>query len=322
MKKKLTIVLVVAVLLACAIFGIAGANNDKKVTVLFNGTEIVFDDAAPPVWKNHQLMVELETIMDKLMSSAKVQDTGIIQCMREFDKLTLMLDSDVVNLKNEIIKMEVPVFQLGEIIYVPLQFVVEAYGGVYSWDESTYTAEATIADAAMKPMKYFNKMIMPYDDLDTVGVDGITVSADEQAAYGAFKDNVIDGDYNTRWSAPNKGSTDTPDGALYQTMTWDLGKEVRVSGAGFHWYYNNGRDYDFAVEVSTDGENWTEVIARRTSMRTDTLESFGWDSLDEITARYVKVVCYGDTTKHWSHITEMRVFCPDDESNARDYDLQ
>ena len=43
MKKKVTAILVVAMLLACAVFGIAGANNSEKVTVLLNGEEVIFD---------------------------------------------------------------------------------------------------------------------------------------------------------------------------------------------------------------------------------------------------------------------------------------
>jgi len=103
MKKKVTAILVVAMLLACAVFGIAGANNSEKVTVLLNGEEVIFDEATPPVWKNYQLMVEMSTIMDKLWVSARVQDTGIIQCTRDMDKMSLMLNSDVANIKNEIL---------------------------------------------------------------------------------------------------------------------------------------------------------------------------------------------------------------------------
>ena len=324
MKKKITVILVVAMLLACAVFGIAGANNDEKVTVVFNGEEVIFDETAPPVWKNHQLMVEMETIMDLLWSSAKLQSTGIIQCMRDLDKMSMMLDNDVVTVKNQIVKMEAVPFKIEgtDVVMVPLQFVVEAYGGTYSWDASTNTASVEIAAAQQKPMKFFDYIVMPWDDPATEGtIDGLTVNKDgQQTSYGAYKDCAIDGDYNTRWSASNKGAAEGGDEANYIIL--DFGQVTQVSGVGLAWYYGNGRDYSFAVEVSTDGENWIEVMAKRTNLRMDSIESFGWDDLDVVDAQYVKVVCYGDTTKYWTHITELRAYCPEGAPGALPNDLE
>lgn len=320
MKKFKWALLIVAVLVVNVMF--VAADNDE-VKVVFNGETVSFETA--PIWRNHHLMVEMETIMDKLMSSVKWQkDTDIIQCMRDFDKLSLMVNSDVATVKNEIKRMEVPVSLLGEdTVMVPLQFVVEAYGGSYSWDEAGQTATITITDAAQAPMKFFEKMIMPYDDENTEFVDGIIVSDDgAQASAGAHKDKIIDGDYGTRWSASNK--TEEANGQAVQHVIFDLGKETEVSGVGLSWFYGNGRDYSFAVEVSTDGQNYTPVIAKRTNMRMDSLESFGFDGGVTARAQYVKVLCYGDTTKNWSHITEMRVFVPDGSTDpdAIPFDLE
>jgi len=324
MKKKIIAILVGAMILACVAFGIAGADNSNKITVILNGQEVVFDEEIPPIWKNHHIMVEMEEIMDALWSSAKLQSTGIIQCMRDKDKISLMLNSDVATMRNRIVKMEAVPFKMegSDIIMVPLKYVVEGYGGEYSWDESTKTVTITIANAAQKPIKFFDYIVMPYDDPETQGIDGITVTDSRQHDMGAHKDKIIDGDYGTRWSAPNAGSTDTPNGSPTQIMTWDLGQETIVCGAGFSWLYGNGRDYYVALGVSTDGVSWTEVIAKRTNLRMDSIESFGWDTLDEIAARYVRVIGYGDTTKHWTHITEMRVYCPEGAPGALPNDLE
>lgn len=319
MKKLKWALLVVVVLVINAMF-ITADNDTAKV--VFNGEEVSFETA--PIWRNHHLMVEMETIMEKLMSSAKWQkDTNIIQCMRDFDKVSMMLNSDVATVKNEIKRMEVPVSLLGEdTVMVPLQFVVEAYDGEYTWDEASQTATVTIADAAQQPMKFFEKMIMPYDDPNTEYVDGITVTSDGlQASMGAHKDKVIDGDYNTRWSAPNNSAEG---GTPTQEITFNLGKVTEVSGVGLSWYYGNGRDYSFEVAVSTDGGTYTPVMAKRTNLRMDSLECFGFDGGVTAQAQYVKVICYGDTTKNWSHITEMRVFVPDgsSDSDALPFDLE
>lgn len=41
-----------------------------------------------------------------------------------------------------------------------------------------------------------------------------------------------------------------------------------------------------------------------------------------VDAQYVKVICYGDTTKYWTHITEMRVSCPEGAPGALPNDLE
>lgn len=327
MKKKITLILVVAVLLACAVFGIAGANDDEKITVLLNGEEVVFDETTPPIWKNYQLMVEMDTIMDKLWVSARVQDTGIIQCTRDFDKLSLMLDSDIANIQNEIVRMEVSPFQIEgtNTVMVPLQVLVEGFGGIYTWDVDTNTASIEIEAAQTRPMKNYDYMIMPYDkgDPNLEGVDGITVSNDGlQAEYGAHKDCVIDGDFGTRWSAPNKGSVDLPDADEAQWIQFEFEEVVTVYGVGLARLYGNGRNYPFSVEVSEDGVTWTEVIAKRDSMLTDGLELYGWDSLEEVQAKFVRVSNYGNPKNNWSHITEMRVFCAEDAPGAEAFDLK
>jgi len=325
MKKKVTAILVVAMLLACAVFGIAGANNSEKVTVLLNGEEVIFDEATPPVWKNYQLMVEMSTIMDKLWVSARVQDTGIIQCTRDMDKMSLMLNSDVANIKNEILKMEVSPFKIDgtNTVMVPLQILVEGFGGSYIWDSAAKTASIEIEAAQTRPLKSYEYMLMPYDDPNTEGVDGITVSSDGmQASYGAHKDCAIDGDYGTRWSAPNKGSVDDPDAPEGQYIQFEFEQVATLYGVGLARLYGNGRNYPFSVEVSVDGETWTEVIARRDSMLTDSIELYGWDSQESVEAKFVRVTNYGNPKNQWSHITEMRVFCSADTSGAKEFDLK
>lgn len=309
MKKIIAALLAVALLLTSGVFVMA---DSDEIKVVFNGEEVTFEEASAPMLKNHQVMVEIETICDKLMSSVQLNENNkIITCMRDFDKVFLKIGSDVATVKNEILRMEVPVTEVGENVMVPLQFIVEAYGGEYTWDAGTQTANITIADATQEPMKFFKKMIMPYDDPETEGVDGITVSANDLLHQGADKDLVIDGDYNTRWSASNQ-SVET------QHIIFDLGKTTTVCGVGLSWFTPTSREYTFAVEVSVDGVNYTEVIAKRTNMKMSSLESFGFDPIE---AQYVKVIGYGEPLKQHTHVTEMRVFVPDDSADGVDFDL-
>lgn len=139
---------------------------------------------------------------------------------------------------------------------------------------------------------------------------------------GAGKDKAIDGDYGTRWSAPNKGCTDFPDADEIQWIQFEFEEIVTLYGVGISRLYGNGRNYPFAVEVSADGVTWTEVIAKRDSMLSDGLELYGWDDVEEIQAKFVRVNSYGNTYNNYTHYTEVRVFCAKDAPGAEEFDLK
>ena len=67
------------------------------------------------------------------------------------------------------------------------------------------------------------------------------------------------------------------------------------------------RQQNFAIEVSEDGENYTELFRAITKGGTDEYESI---EFEPVKARYVKLQCLGIsiTSNSWNSITEFRVY--------------
>ncbi|MBI5381194.1 MAG: discoidin domain-containing protein [Opitutae bacterium] len=150
-------------------------------------------------------------------------------------------------------------------------------------------------------------------------------------------------DYNTRyWRRANWGSDANPrpfpinsaqvtasaysatglpkyavDGAISQDTYWaaqgsgqwikvDLLANQPVKYVKLAWYSGNTRQQTFSVQVSTDNTNWTTVLDHiQTAGTTTALET--WDFAD-VTARYVRVIGYGNTTNDWNSLTEMEIW--------------
>lgn len=108
--------------------------------------------------------------------------------------------------------------------------------------------------------------------------------------------HAVDGDAAvTRWSAQT----------FPQWMTVDLGAAYDVNKTEVVPYTD--RAYQFKVEVSTDGTNYTQVVNRTGNTTGGALIA---DVFTPVNARYVRLTvtgCYNDTTT-WASINEFRVF--------------
>ena len=107
--------------------------------------------------------------------------------------------------------------------------------------------------------------------------------------------HAVDGDTSNRWSSQ----------VFPQWITVDLGDVYAISATEVLPYM--GRAYQFKVEASTDGSNYTQIVDR-------TANTTGGSSIANTftgtNARYVKLTvtgCYNDPTD-WTSISEFRVF--------------
>jgi hypothetical protein len=122
-------------------------------------------------------------------------------------------------------------------------------------------------------------------------VAGVSASADD----GNVPANTLDNDLSTRWSAEG-------DGVWIQ---YDLGSAQTVGSVSLAWHKGNTRQDTFDVRLSTDGSSWSTVLSRKATSGT-TLEPQNFDFADG-SARYVRVVGYGNTVNDWTSITETTV---------------
>ncbi|HEY0699183.1 MAG TPA: polysaccharide lyase family 7 protein [Micromonospora sp.] len=135
----------------------------------------------------------------------------------------------------------------------------------------------------------------PAHAADVLPVSGVVASADD----GNVPANTLDGDLSTRWSAEGDGSW----------IRYDLGSSVTLGSVGIAWHQGDTRIQTFAVQVSSDASTWSTVISQRQSSGTTLqLENYGFS---DRTARYLRIVGYGNTYNDWNSITETRIYGAD-----------
>ena len=104
---------------------------------------------------------------------------------------------------------------------------------------------------------------------------------------------AIDGRLETRWSQQGKDSW----------LLIELEESKAVDAVAIAWQHAESRSAAFAMEVSTDGVNWSEV--RRGSSRKGQI----WD-LTEFDSRQVKFLrlrALGNDQNDWNSVLEMRI---------------
>ncbi|SCF02709.1 polysaccharide lyase family 7 protein [Micromonospora mirobrigensis] len=142
---------------------------------------------------------------------------------------------------------------------------------------------------------YAGLVATPAGAATSLPVAGVVASTDD----GNVAANTLDGDLGTRWSAQGDGSW----------IRYDLGAATQVGSVRIAWHRGDERTSSFAVQTSTDGTSWTTVVGQRDSSGT-TLQPETYDFADR-SARYLRVVGYGNTTNDWNSITEARVLGPE-----------
>ncbi|MGL1890509.1 MAG: discoidin domain-containing protein [Spirochaetaceae bacterium] len=144
----------------------------------------------------------------------------------------------------------------------------------------------------------FVTMAMGFKELEVVkpmllDVQAVTVSSDD----GNVPENVLDGNLATRWSAQGDG----------EWLTCDLGISMEVGYIGMAFFKGNARQTRFDVELSEDGKAWKSVFSGENSGKTILSEAF---DIEDGTARYVKIVCHGNTSNDWNSINELKIYAP------------
>ncbi|MDO6760357.1 chondroitinase-B domain-containing protein [Tamlana sp. 2_MG-2023] len=161
--------------------------------------------------------------------------------------------------------------------------------GVYLQDEG----EATV---------YFNELTLTgggsttTPDSENVALNKSVTFSEEQSTNPAA--NLVDGDADSRWSAEG----------YPEWVVVDLEGLYTINSTEVVCF--NDRAYQYTIEASTDGNNYTEVVDRSNNTTGGSNASPIADSFSEIDARYVRITVSGadDYTGDWASIEELRVF--------------
>ncbi len=135
-----------------------------------------------------------------------------------------------------------------------------------------------------------------------IGIFHKIVSAVATNDDGNKPENVIDGDYATRWSSDVSGAE----------LTLELDGVYPVSYIGVACFKGDERRTKLGVALSEDGTSYTRVIeSALTDMRADMVAiPLG----DVYNAKFVKIFGYGNTKNAWTSISEVKVYSPSPDS--------
>jgi hypothetical protein len=131
-----------------------------------------------------------------------------------------------------------------------------------------------------------------FNNVSVVGsCEPVIASADD----GNVAANVLDNNFDTRWSASGDGPW----------IQFCLNNMSSISGVQISFYKGNERQAIFDVLVSSNGTNWTPAaLGLRSSGTSLALEVFSFPSQ---VGRYVRIVGHGNNLNLWNSMTEVRI---------------
>lgn len=139
-----------------------------------------------------------------------------------------------------------------------------------------------------------------------VDVSKVTLSEGESRGYlpTGTVDNVINNEIVNRWSGNGAGTY----------ITYDFGESKTLHSFGLATLNGDTRKFSFELLTSNDGQAWNSVIPKsETSGTTNLFDIF---PLGDVSARYVKVVGYGDTNGgQYNSWTEVRFWDSEAQQN-------
>jgi len=162
--------------------------------------------------------------------------------------------------------------------------------------ETTVRVYSAADESLYRTYRVLYTVLPPLEDINGLKrfpVKEVTASQTDQEENGPT--NVIDQDLATRWAAESET------GAWIQL---ELEEVQTITSIGVSWHSGNARVTTFKIEVSLDGENWTEVFYGGASGTTTDIEFYPVPSLK---AKYARVTGYGNSKNHWNSVTEFAV---------------
>ena len=162
---------------------------------------------------------------------------------------------------------------------------------VEEWGNTAYVKVTDAQDAGNYTYYSIHIRRLPKLDAGELGIFKVTASDEPQPENN--KDNVVDGDFNTRWSADGNGVW----------LQLDLGEVKNVEVLGVAFYLGDQRFSYYDVQVSEDGETFEDVTSVASSGATLDYE------YTEIgrKARYIRIVGNGTSEGTWFSVTEVKV---------------
>ena len=254
--------------------------QETGISVYYESTEMNFD--TQPMDTGDVIIVPLRQLCENLGAQI-TWDFAFAEATVVFADKTLKLkentDTAILNGEEKILPHRVISYE--GVLYAPVRFVAESLGKDVEWDEE-------------------NNAVIIGDDLGSADIGNIyniidlTASEDD----GNKPENVLDRNYDSRWSAESNGSY----------ITLELDDVHPVAYVGVACYTGEERSTTLSVQVSKNGTDFNEVVTRWVSNRTNNMEPIDLGGVYD--AKYVRILGYGNTSNQWTSLTELSVYGP------------
>lgn len=123
-------------------------------------------------------------------------------------------------------------------------------------------------------------------------------SDDGHTEAGGSAQNAIDGDLDTYWAA-------SPYPCTWQV---DLGEPKTFKKIQVFPYWGDGRYYQYVIETSTDGFNWTQRVDMSTNSQPSSMSGHTHNLAQPTTARYMRIRILKNSANVGVHLVEVRIF--------------
>lgn len=108
-----------------------------------------------------------------------------------------------------------------------------------------------------------------------------------------YPDNSVDEDFSSRWAA---------EGEQWIQYNFNDAREIERVKIAF-WRASETRKAKFDILAGEDIKNMTKVFSGESTLATEEFESF---EFEKIKAKYVRIVCHGNTENNWNSILEVK----------------
>ncbi len=115
---------------------IAGSINSKTIQLRIDGVNIVLKKGKIYMDKTMNMMVPLSVVTEAIDCAVDVYSDNSIIIERGNNRIDMTLDSNIISINQIVEEITTPPVKRGSVIYIPLNYILKAFGYSYSFDIS------------------------------------------------------------------------------------------------------------------------------------------------------------------------------------------
>ena len=244
--------------------------------------------------EENTVMMPLEQLKKNTNDTTYTVDGDTIMAKGRVGEIKFTIGSKNAVLNGENVLLSVAPANFDNEIYIPMD---ECMKNVFEYIISDYDSLTHIL--------YFRGgyYMVPGADFEIINVedrnraDIITTTCSEIHAEGNEPNASLDDNFSTYWCSAGMG----------EWITYELAECYTLTGVGLAWSSGDQRKEHFAIHVSEDGVNWTQMWRGDSSGKTSGIEDFKFNK--PVKAKYVKIECNQNTSNQMNSLLETHIYC-------------